>query len=73
MSELDNYLTKTNAIGVICADAGCSRPQAEKALRELQDAGRIKVIKTTFSRAFLISRADVDVVIAYIRQGAQAS
>ena len=66
-NNLNNYLTKTNATGIICAAIGCSRPRAEKAMRELQDAGRITLTKVAFSHAILISREDIEVVIKYLR------
>jgi hypothetical protein len=73
MTDFDDYLTKTNAIGYICVAAGCGRPTAEKALRELQAAGRITLVKPAFTHAYLITRADMDSVIAYIRQGLKAT
>jgi hypothetical protein len=68
MADLEDYLAKTTAIGVICAAANCSRPTAEKALWELEAAGRIKLVKASFSHSMLLSRADMDTIIAYIRQ-----
>jgi len=73
MPDFDDYLTKTNAIGYICVAAGCGHPTAEKAVRELQAAGRITLVKPAFTHAHLLSRADMDSVIAYIRQGIEAA
>jgi len=67
MSDLDNLVTKTNALGIISATAGCGRPRAEKALKELQDAGSITLVRAAFSHAALISREDIQKVIDYLK------
>jgi hypothetical protein len=67
MERLDNYYTKTTAIGIVCAEAGCGRPTAEKALKELAEAGTITFVKPAFSHAQLISKDDVAKIVSHIK------
>ncbi len=67
MEPLDNYYTKSTAVGVICAEVSVGRPAVERAFKELQEAGRITFVRPPFSHAMLISRTDVETVKQYIK------
>ena len=62
-----SYLTKSAALGVISAEAGCGRPTAEKAIKELQASGEIAILQAGSSHTQLIARADVAKVVAHIK------
>jgi hypothetical protein len=66
MNPLDEFTTKTNAVSYICMQTGYGRPSVERALKQLQEAGRIH--PTTLPHATLLSRADIELIIKVLKK-----
>ena len=59
----EDYMNKTAAVNYISLQTGFGRRVVEKALDQLQQEGRIKLITTSYSRLIHISKQDVELVI----------
>jgi glycerol-3-phosphate O-acyltransferase len=60
-------ITKMNAVSLISLATGRGRLYIEKLLKEMQAEGHIQFTKAPYSNAQLISRADIEKVIAAIK------
>jgi hypothetical protein len=67
-----NPITKLNAISLICMETGRGRHYVEQKLKAMTEAGLIVMEKSTYTTAILISREDLDKVIATIKAETEA-
>jgi len=64
--------TKMNAIALISMATGRGRKTIEGFLKQMTDAGLIHPVKMPYANAILYSQADIEAVIAAIKQEAAA-
>ncbi len=65
MNPPDEYMSKTNAVSVICLQTGYGRPRVERALKQLTDEGRIHPL--SLPQYTLFSREDIALVVKVLK------